>query len=129
MPSMRGGEQAVTTDPGPVPTLDALATDPSKAANLTGPAVAALLARVAAVCGTLAARAVTLTHQTEASSGPDEEDRLLTVEQAAERLAVSRDWIYRRASTLPFAVRLDGSALRFSAQGIARHIRQRRTRA
>jgi len=123
------GGEARTTEPDPLPTLDALATDPSKAANLAGPVVAALLARVAAVSGTLAARAVALTHQTEASSGPDEEDRLLTVEQAAERLAVSRDWIYRRVSTLPFTVRLDGSAVRFSAQGIARHIRQRRNRA
>lgn len=118
----------MTTEPGSVPTLDALAADPSKAANLAGPVVAALLARVAAVSGTLAARAVTLTH--EALEAPnDPEDRLLTVEQAAARLGMSRDWIYRRASRLPFAVRLDGSALRFSSQGIDRYIRQRRIRA
>jgi excisionase family DNA binding protein len=122
------GEEVVPTEPGSVPTLDALAADPSKAANLAGPVVAALLARVAAVSGTLAARAVTLTHQGLEASNHPQGDQLLTVEQAAERLSMSRDWIYRRASRLPFAVRLDGSALRFSSQGIDRYIRQRRTR-
>ena len=58
--------------------------------------------------------------------GPDAAgaDHLLTVEEAARALGVSRDWLYRRASKLPFTVRL-GRVLRFSAQGLARYCRQR----
>ena len=54
-------------------------------------------------------------------------DRLLTVKEAAQRLGVSADWLYRHARTLPFVVRL-GAGLRFSARGIERYIRQRRGR-
>ena len=54
------------------------------------------------------------------------EDRLLTVEEAAGKLGVSPDWLYRRR--LPFTVRLGPRQLRFSAQGIERYIRQRQGR-
>jgi excisionase family DNA binding protein len=49
---------------------------------------------------------------------------LLTVDQAAAKLGVSRDWLYRHAPTLPYTVHL-GRALRFSEAGIDRWIRQR----
>ncbi len=58
---------------------------------------------------------------------PSESDRLLTVKEAADRLGISRDWVYRHAEKLPFTVRL-GSRLLFSAQGIERYIRQRQGR-
>jgi predicted DNA-binding transcriptional regulator AlpA len=56
-----------------------------------------------------------------------DEDRLLDAGEAAQRLGTSPDWLYRRAARLPFTVRL-GRALRFSAQGIDRYIRQRQGR-
>jgi excisionase family DNA binding protein len=56
-----------------------------------------------------------------------EPDRLLDVEEAARRLAVSSDTLYRRAKDLPFTVRL-GHLVRFSSAGIDRFIRTRQGR-
>jgi predicted DNA-binding transcriptional regulator AlpA len=53
------------------------------------------------------------------------EDRLLTAEEAAARLAVAPDWLYRHADALPFTVRIGDRHLRFSTQGINRYIRER----
>jgi predicted DNA-binding transcriptional regulator AlpA len=52
-------------------------------------------------------------------------DRLLNVSQAAEKLCVKRDWLYRHHSDLPFRVR-HGKLLRFSELGIEDYIRKRR---
>lgn len=49
----------------------------------------------------------------------DEPDRLLTAGQVADRLGVSRRYVYEHADTLPFTRRLDG-VVRFSEQGLAR---------
>ena len=54
-----------------------------------------------------------------------QEDRLLTVKEASLKLNVSADWLYRRASKLPFAVRLGHRRLRFSERAIDRYIRRR----
>ena len=50
------------------------------------------------------------------------EDRLLSIGEAAARLATPKDWLYRNAGRLPFNVRLSERALRFSAKGIDRWI-------
>ena len=50
-------------------------------------------------------------------------DELLTVEQAAERLGLSVDYLYRNHSRLPFARRM-GRTLRFSSLGIDEYIRR-----
>jgi excisionase family DNA binding protein len=52
-------------------------------------------------------------------------DELLTVEQAAERLGVSVDYLYRNHSCLPFVRRM-GRTLRFSSLGIDEYIGQHR---
>ena len=54
-----------------------------------------------------------------AGTGPDQ---LLTVEEAAERLSLSTDTVYRNASSYPFTVR-QGRALRFSSRGVDDYIR------
>ena len=76
--------------------------------------------------GILAARLIESTEE-RAASQPAEGDRLLTVEEAAQRLGVAPDWLYRRTTRLPFTVRL-GRTLRFSEVGITRWIRSRRGR-
>lgn len=53
------------------------------------------------------------------------EDSLLTVQEAAERLGVSPDYLYRHARKFPFTVRLGPRQLRFSSGGIDRYIRNR----
>jgi predicted DNA-binding transcriptional regulator AlpA len=56
-----------------------------------------------------------------------EADRLLDVEEAARVLTLSPDTLYRRASELPFTVRLGGS-VRFSSDGIQKFICSRQGR-
>ncbi len=56
-----------------------------------------------------------------APATPRAPDRLLSVNQAAERLGVSRDYIYRNHQRFPFT-RREGRCLLFSAQGIERYI-------
>jgi predicted DNA-binding transcriptional regulator AlpA len=51
-------------------------------------------------------------------------DRLLNVREAAEKLGVAPDWIYRHHGELPFRVR-HGRLLRFSEIGIEEYIRKR----
>ena len=48
-------------------------------------------------------------------------DRLLTADEAAERLSLSKDTLYRRADDFPFTVRI-GRKVRYSSKGIDRHI-------
>jgi len=55
------------------------------------------------------------------------EDRLLDVDEAAEKLGESPQWLYRRTRKLPFVVRLDGH-IRYSARGIDEFIASRRGR-
>lgn len=56
-----------------------------------------------------------------------EEDRLLGIEEAAARLAVSTDTLYRKARDLPFTVRIGGN-VRFSLRGLSRFIATRQGR-
>jgi len=58
---------------------------------------------------------------------PAEPDRLLGVEEAAGRLSVSPDTLYRKAKDFPFTVRL-GHLVRFSSAGIDRFLRTRQGR-
>lgn len=57
--------------------------------------------------------------------GPAEAtEQLLTVEQVAERLAATVDWL-RRQRDLPFRVELSGGMVRYSAAGLDRWVRER----
>jgi hypothetical protein len=58
------------------------------------------------------------------ASATAEHDELLEVEAAAQRLGVSKDYLYRHAQDYPFT-RRQGRKLLFSAMGIERHIRQK----
>jgi excisionase family DNA binding protein len=54
--------------------------------------------------------------------GPmDEVDCLLTVEQVAETLNVSPDWVYDNARRLPFTRKLGPKMLRFSRKGLQKY--------
>ena len=57
-----------------------------------------------------------------------ERDCLLTAKDAAARLAVTVDYLYRHADTLPFTVRPGAGQVRFSARGIERYIQARQGR-
>ena len=73
----------------------------------------------------LAALQLSLAASLENSYRPDvgmPRDHLLTVEQAAGQLSVSRDWLYRHSRSLPFVVR-QGRLCRFSTKGIDEYLR------
>jgi hypothetical protein len=118
----------------PEPLLQALALaalldEPTRATEVPAEHVPALLRQVSAaqhllaveqhrlavVEGNLADRLTTL------GAAPD---RLLTAEDAAALLAVSVDWLRRRAD-LPFVVRPSEGLVRYSARGIAEYIARR----
>lgn len=95
--------------------LATLLESPEHATALSPDEARALLPHVLALQTALLARALA------SPNGHDHGDTLLTVEQAAERLNVSADWLYRRAARLPFTRRL-GRPVRFSARGIAEYL-------
>ena len=99
--------------------------DPARALDLSPEIATALLARCAVVQAALVGRLVAdLISDHRATAYAPDDDRLLTVEEAAGRLAQTGDWLYRHADELPFTVRV-GRHVRFSSQGIDRYIRQR----
>ncbi len=107
----------------PVPSLDAIAADPSLATSVPPPARLPLYFDALAVLSALAPLIAT-----PAITPTPVEDRLLTVDEVAVKLGVTNDWLYRRAKALPFTVRLSPGKLRFSLRGIERYIRQRHGR-
>jgi len=52
-------------------------------------------------------------------------DRLLTAEQVATILGVTKRWVERRARRLPFARRLSAHAVRYSEAGLRRWMANR----
>ena len=80
------------------------------------PVLTALAAKQTEIAALLALR----TDVGRSQLGPH--DELLIISEAAQRLGVRKDWLYKRASKLPFTVRL-GRKLRFSANGIEKYIR------
>jgi predicted DNA-binding transcriptional regulator AlpA len=109
---------------GQTPTLDAIADDPQLTADLSPDAARALWLRAHVALGALAplvASPVPCTSETG-------EERLLTVDEAAAKLGMTKDWLYRKAARLPFTVRPSPGTLRFSSLGIERYIRQRQGR-
>jgi len=104
-----------------LPSLDDLANAPDLVRSISPEAAAALILRCAAVQSALA----TVVHQPNTATAPAQRDELLTVTEAADRLSLSTDYLYRNSEDLPFTVRI-GSAIRFSSNGIDDYIRRRR---
>jgi hypothetical protein len=77
------------------------------------------LAGLVAELAALQARAA-MRLRSESASGRDE-DQLLTIEQVAERLAVTEDWLRRRPD-LPFIVKLSDGTVRYSSRRLATYI-------
>ena len=73
-----------------------------------------VLAAFAAWQSALAARLI-VTPATIVETAIETDDRLLTVQECAERLRKSTKWVYRRTKTLPFA-RCLGSRSRVFSQ-------------
>lgn len=94
--------------------------------SLPSEQIPALLCRMSAIHGALAARLSTeVFSRCREPAAEGRGDELLTVDTAAAKLSVSKDWLYRRAAKLPFTVRLGPRRLRFSEVGIQKFIHQR----
>jgi excisionase family DNA binding protein len=89
-------------------------------ASLPPAQIRALLSQLTALQGVMAARLIAA----RCDENADGMDVLLSVDEAAQRLGVSTDWLFRRSRTLPFVVRL-GRHLKFSTRGIDRYLRNR----
>jgi predicted DNA-binding transcriptional regulator AlpA len=106
------------------PTLDAVVTSPDCTAGLPLTTLVDLRRQAACALAELDAR-IALALADPPPSGAPEDPALLDVAAAAKRLGVSRDWLYKKAHTLPFAVRVGPRQLRFSAAGIRRWLERR----
>jgi excisionase family DNA binding protein len=71
------------------------------------------------------AKATAWARLTAPVAAPTEHDELLSVTEAARRLGISQDYLYRRQKEYPFT-RRQGRKVLFSALGIDKHIRQNR---
>ena len=99
-----------------------------RAAEMPAEAVQRLLLQISAFLTAVAARRPSSRDgDPEASKdASDSDDRLLTVEEAAKRLNVTRRWLYANHHKLPFTRRLSRKALRFSEKGLERWLKHGR---
>jgi excisionase family DNA binding protein len=109
--------------------LATLAADPSRIETIDATALPALIGEAEALRARLWARLTTAAQgnggRIHAEPATREPERLLTVDEAAQLLGVSRRWVYRHAASLPFARKLAGGTLRFSLRGLERWTRDR----
>ena len=104
--------------------LATLLADPERITSIKPESIPALIGEVeslkAKLWAQLQASAVPAHPIPTPSQNGGDKDRLLTANEAADQLNVSRRWIYRKADTLPFTRRLSGGTLRFSSAGLTR---------
>ena len=108
----------------PLPTLDELAAHPERVQELSPRVATDLLAQVVSLQTVLLARALSAP-TAKNSQGESTDDQLLTVEEAAQRLSTTPDWLYHHAKNLPFTKKLSPRQLRFSSKGIEKYLRNR----
>jgi hypothetical protein len=80
-----------------VPSLDALAVDPSKVSGLPPAVARALLVEIASLQPLLICQAFGMAETVEPTVSED----LLTVEQVTQRFGVTERWLYRHKKQLP----------------------------
>jgi predicted DNA-binding transcriptional regulator AlpA len=95
-----------------------LLSDPALAADACAAAKQTALLAFSAAQTAIAASGLTEEETPQTGSAPD---RLLDVKEAAARLNMSQDRLYRKKD-LPFVVRISPRCVRFSERGIERYI-------
>ena len=53
------------------------------------------------------------------------DDRLLTIDEAAEILCLSKDWLYHHWQELPFAFKWSKKQLMFSLKGLQEYLEEK----
>lgn len=123
-PSCTAISKSLDGERKPTSAQDSLGSIRDLIDDLRAPSLPEVIAELASLQAYAVARMVA--QQANRLDPGREDDALLSIEQAASRLGVSRFWIYRNAKRLPFARRIGPRALRFSSKGIARYLDQRR---
>ena len=117
---------------GTTSSVASLIANPSTASQVSTHQIPALVAELASEQATLSALQGVLTARLLASHDHAETtesaDRLLTAEQVATILGVTKRWVERRARRLPFARRLSAHAVRYSEGGLRRWMSNRQMR-
>ena len=117
---------------GTISPVASLIANPSTASEVPTHQIPALVAKLASEQATLSALQGVLTARLLASQDTvataESADRLLTAEQVAAILGVTKRWVERRARRLPFARRLSAHAVRYSEAGLRRWMSNRQMR-
>jgi hypothetical protein len=97
-------------------TLDDIARDPWRVSSLSADETRLLSAKLEMARGALKARRIDLSEDLAQFGNTTSlrEDRLLRVDEAALRLGIARDTLYRNADEYPFTRRPRPRSLRFS---------------
>jgi predicted DNA-binding transcriptional regulator AlpA len=112
---------ALQTAKTPDAWLTELLSDPAKAlACVPAEAIPSLRGELARLDSLLLGRMLA-----GSANGSSHGDRLLNCNEASDKLAVTKDWLYRNADTLPFTVRNGKKHVRFSESGIEEWIRRK----
>jgi hypothetical protein len=105
--------------PTEVPTLDDLAGDPGRAASLPAEIRRAVTLRCVALIGACAV-------PEEAPTPPAcEPDRVLLIEEAAGRLGMTKDFLYRNWATLHLGYKDVDGRVKFPLSKVERYLRTR----
>jgi hypothetical protein len=102
-------------------TLEDISREPLRARGLSPDKIATLLVQ----CG--AAQAGLLAALVSSNRSPEKQSqgtKLLTINEAAAKLAVQPEWLYRRGKRLGLAVKLGDGTLRFSNTALERYIHE-----
>ena len=105
--------------------MDRIAGDPRCLAGVLKPALLSLLMR-AVVAQSAVIAALAAEELREQAPIVPEDDRWLTVDEAAVMLRRARQWIYRNKRRLPFVKPISGRSLLCSEVGIRRWLASRK---
>ena len=111
-----------------MPSLDEVAADPRRVAELDADERRRLITQCAAIIAAASAQPLSEPPAIAQPRAADADDELrpLDCEGAARALGKSVDWIKRHARELPFAKRI-GRTWRFSPTGVRRYLEGRRS--
>ena len=105
-----------------VPSLDQIVADPKSVAYLPREVIAGLLLKVAAVESALATALLDPNNRVTNVLAPIDGDRLLVVEEAAAKLGLTCDYLYRRKD-LPFRVSVAAGQAQVTVTGVVGEVR------
>jgi excisionase family DNA binding protein len=122
--SRRGTRQSGVAGLFAVPRLEELVADPDKIRVLDSNTAQVLKTQAIAALNLLHGYDLERARMVVGDHGLQRRDRLLSVEEASEKLGVKPDWLYRHHKGLPFTMR-HGRLLRFSELAIEDYIHMR----